>query len=1376
MNPTESAPPSRQTPTDLAPLAPAPAPAPARSRARRIGRFLAWASATLLGLVLVALGGTWGWMGTQGSLATALNGVARWLPEGQALESTEVTGTLRAGGQIGWLRWQSPTLAVEVHEARLGWDLGALWQGRLQLGELSAARVQLTPLGPSDTEPPQPLTGLVLPLPIDLPALRIEELTWASPTSPSSATPVVLRHLEARYRYDGAQHQATLAGLELAQGRFQGHATLSDRAPMQLAAQLEGQLETPHPGRPNEPLRLVAQANLQGRLDQPDARLQLQAALQPESTTGPLAAVRARLTAQIAPWATLPLPQADAEWTNIDLAALWPQAPRTQLSGRITAGQNEQGWQLRAQLRNRAPGPWDQQRLPLSTLDAQAGFDGSHWTLPQASAQVGDGRITLQGRYTPATQALAGEAEVQDLRPSALDSRLDRQAVQGRIRAEQAADGAVRFHIDLRGESTAARNANALRVDQLQAEGRWQAPVLELAQLQMRALQAEAQGQQLRIDTAARAFDGRLQLSVPGASAQVQGQLAPQTGAGTLRLQLSEAQRLHDWLAALPGQSALLPGARLQGQAQVDARWSGGWHSLQRQLQQTGLLASVPGATPQASTQTTRSAAQGFTLQADLAVPRLALTQPARTGQAALDLAVQDLKAQLSGTLSRLQASLDGRLRSGTQQLQLHARAQGGPQPSGAWGLEFRTLQAKASDAARHGPWTVQLAQALALTLRQHPQQGLTLEASAGQAQVTGPLPGRARLEWQTARWIQPPKGGKGAPRLQTRGALHDVPLAWVDAFDALDRSEPALLERLGLAGDVVLAADWDIDASERLRARATLRRSRGELRLLAIATASTTTVRSSGTTPATLAKPVGAPAGLQAAEVTLELDHTDLRAAVRWDSARAGRLQAEARSALQFPAGRWTEARWPENAPLAATVQAQLPELGVWSALAPPGWRVKGTLDAKVQLSGTRQDPRWQGQIGAEQFALRSVIDGVDLRDGRLRATLEGTQLTIDELRVAGGKGNAARILGRSGNRTEAPQDGGLLTARGVVRWRPPSPGTSASDGIQMDLRAQAERLQVQVRADRQLSVSGNVQARLDQGQFTLRGQLKADRASILLPEHSAPRLGEDVVVRTRTGTRQDGASTRSSTAGATVRATRPPDIALTLNLGDDFALEGQGITTRLTGTLDLRSNAATGGQPRVTGEIRTDAGRYRAWGQALDVESGLVRFNGPYDNPALDILAIRPNISVRAGVQVTGSAQAPRVRLYADPDLPDAEKLSWVVLGRSAASGGETALLQQAALAVLGRQGAGTGGLTRRLGVDEIGLKGPRQGEDASAAALTLGKRISSALYLSYEQSLSGTLGTLYLFYDLSRRLTLRGQTGLVNALELVYTVRYD
>ena len=196
------------------------------------------------------------------------------------------------------------------------------------------------------------------------------------------------------------------------------------------------------------------------------------------------------------------------------------------------------------------------------------------------------------------------------------------------------------------------------------------------------------------------------------------------------------------------------------------------------------------------------------------------------------------------------------------------------------------------------------------------------------------------------------------------------------------------------------------------------------------------------------------------------------------------------------------------------------------------------------------------------------------------------------------------------------------------------------------------------------------------------------------------------------------------------------------------------------------------------MTGEVHTVQGRYRAWGQALDVETGLLRFSGPYDNPSLDILALRPNISVRAGVQVTGTAHAPRVRLYADPDLPDAEKLSWVVLGRSTSAGGaEAALLQQAALALLGRgSGGGTDGIAKRLGLDEIGFKGPQAGDDASEAALTLGKRLSEDLYVTYERSLSGVLGTLYIFYDLSKHLTLRGQTGIQSAVDLIYTVRYD
>jgi translocation and assembly module TamB len=80
--------------------------------------------------------------------------------------------------------------------------------------------------------------------------------------------------------------------------------------------------------------------------------------------------------------------------------------------------------------------------------------------------------------------------------------------------------------------------------------------------------------------------------------------------------------------------------------------------------------------------------------------------------------------------------------------------------------------------------------------------------------------------------------------------------------------------------------------------------------------------------------------------------------------------------------------------------------------------------------------------------------------------------------------------------------------------------------------------------------------------------------------------------------------------------------------------------------------------------------------------------------------------------------------------------------------------------------------------VGLDELSLRGPNTQADGSteAASLTLGKRFSDKLYLSYEQSLGGTLGTLSVLYDLSRRLTLRAQTGAVQAIDLIFTIRYD
>ena len=114
----------------------------------------------------------------------------------------------------------------------------------------------------------------------------------------------------------------------------------------------------------------------------------------------------------------------------------------------------------------------------------------------------------------------------------------------------------------------------------------------------------------------------------------------------------------------------------------------------------------------------------------------------------------------------------------------------------------------------------------------------------------------------------------------------------------------------------------------------------------------------------------------------------------------------------------------------------------------------------------------------------------------------------------------------------------------------------------------------------------------------------------------------------------------------------------------------------------------------------------------------------------------------------------------------MPESEKLSWVVLGRAAAtSGAEGTSMQQAALGLLAG-GVGSS-LAQGLGLDELGM---------GDSSVSIGKRISDELYVTYEAGLSGAASTLYVFYDITRRFTVRGQTGEASALDLIYTFTYD
>ncbi|RTQ33781.1 translocation/assembly module TamB [Variovorax gossypii] len=1344
---------------------------PRRSRARRAMRALAWTITGLLLAVALLVAGAWWWLGSDTSLAFALAQAAQRLPAGQTLESRDVSGSLRTGGRIGWLKYQSESIAVEVNDATIGWQLAPLLQRKVQLGEVHAKQVLIEKRGPPSEKPTEPLEQLALPVEVELP-FRVDELRWAGP-------PVLQAlNLSGNYSYKAAEHLLEVKGVDIADGHYSTRVKLQGPAPMAIDVALDGRVKAPL--AEDHDIDVLAAATVKGTLAGTAARLQVAAELKPaeENADAPM---EASLQAQIAPWLPQPVIDAKADLRNVDASSLWPGAPETRLTGIVElqpdADTGPSAWKASADIRNAVPGPWDQEKLPLEQVLAKVGFDGTSWAISEATVRAGGGRIDAAGKWSPAPSPWQAQATVRGVRPGALYSELSGAPVSGQLKAEQK-ESTIVFDANLRAEGGAGSKAlPGFALDRALAQGQWKDQVLDLRTLRIEAQRASVDGR-LQVRVAEQAASGKLALALPGGSAQVEGRIAPDSGSGEIRAAIDDADTVQRWVQGLPGLSKVFADASAKGSAKLDASWQGGWRTIQRRLENPN--APVPRGSTEPS------------IKAALGVPRLDLALPSeQPGGATTSAQVRNLQADLAGSLAQATLALKGEAATGTQKIDIDTRASGGIAGAGQWRAALASLKLQAQDSARPGaPWVLELGREVTATIRTGNNSAgtaprLDVEASAASATLRGPVPGTVRIDWQPLRFSQSGAAPNRVFRLQSKGQMQGLPMAWAGAFGA-----NTTLGEYGISGDLMFNGDWDIDAGDTLHAKARLARQSGDIRVQAGEAALVTRITSTGTGTASERTMNSAsasgdapstPAGLRQAELRLDADGDAVRAVLAWDSERAGKIDADINTRVQQRAGGW---QWAPDAPLGGTIKATLPNLGVWSMLAPPGWRIAGTLDASATLSGNRAVPRWNGTLGADKLALRAPVEGLDLRDGRLRATLTGERVEITEFTLKGGAGSSARIGGQSGNRSttasEARTDGGTLSATGDLSW---GPATGSATGIRMALQGQLRALRVLVRTDRQVTLSGDLQAKLDNGQFTVRGKLKTDRAVIILPDETAPSLGSDVVVRSAAKDRETAEAAQRESARADAQAAKPqtakpPDVAVEFDLGDDFAVQGRGITTRLEGNLEIRSTSLNA-PPRITGEVKTVKGQYRAYGQQLDVETGIARFNGPFDNPALDILAIRPNLSQRAGVQITGTAQSPRVKLYSEPALSDAETLSWVILGRaSATSGGESALLQQAALSLLGKIGGATtgGSLASRFGLDELGFKGPGNGGDLRESAVTLGKRLSKDFYITYERSIGGTFGTLFIFYDLTTRLTLRGQAGQTSGLDLIYTVKYD
>ena len=530
----------------------------------------------------------------------------------------------------------------------------------------------------------------------------------------------------------------------------------------------------------------------------------------------------------------------------------------------------------------------------------------------------------------------------------------------------------------------------------------------------------------------------------------------------------------------------------------------------------------------------------------------------------------------------------------------------------------------------------------------------------------------------------------------------------------------------LPLLSTLTLGGEWSLAATPKLSGTVSVHREEGDLWL----------VRDGDSAVTNLA------AGITQLEASAQLRDDALQASARFRSARGG--QADATLSIGADPG-GSSGHLSPDAPLNLTLVADLASLAILQPFAGTTAVIDGRLHLDLEAHGTMRDAPVSGTAEGSDLRIDAAPYGLHFKNGRIKARVANRVITLDELALTAGDG-------------EFRATGTLAASRGAA-------ATAAAANVTWH----AEKFRIFNRPDFNLVVSGSGDLALANGKVTLNGSLKADEGRFVYSYDPGATLGDDVVVK---GWPERSPDTLRS-------ADIPLAIDVNLDFGNRLTFLGRGLDTTLRGSVRVRNGP---GGFTGKGTIYTVNGTYFAYGQKLAIDPGRLVFDGPLDNPALDIIALRRNLAVEAGVQVTGTVKVPIIALTSYPPVPDSEKLSWLVLGQSLSttSGGDLAALQAASAALLGPNSRPvTASIAQSFGLDDISLKSgtaparnaPRGTPDATGQVVSIGKRLNEHLTVAWEQGLTVATNALRIEYSLTSTLSVRAEAGTVSGVGLFY-----
>lgn len=1278
-------------------------------------------------------------------LVTSSSGL-RWLGSTVSQASAGKLSFEGLEGELGrsmrahMVRFHSDDLIIIVRDMQLDWEPDALASRQLRINLLSAKDVEVLSL-PSD-EPASLPGNLELPLSLavrklDIGILRVLREQGGSPVLAATA-------LSARVESDGHTHRVSdvHAGLEF--GNLTAAGSIEGVRPFAVLAEarLDG-LAVPEPG-PDLSLSPTSRLsmNVTGSLEQLHV-----------AVAGSGAGLKGKVEAQLRPYAPFVVEGLSISAEGFNPRLFSRAAPAASLAMEADLRGNA-AHQLEGDLtvRNGIPKALDQGGLPLLQLRAHPVLSTEQLRLDSLIISLpGNGSVSGNLALQVMEKTAAVELVIHRLNPARLDTRMREADLGGKAtirgNAERQRAAVTLKDKTLLMDVTLARSGNML--------------TLEKAHLQHGRSALAGQGtlglsgsRDFVFEGSLRHFDASAFVKTPrsdlNATLGLAGKLAPGAGreaAGTVRFRM-ENSHYAGYPVSGHGKVEFAGATRARGEVELSM-------GSNRLVARGGV------------------GHKGDQLRLELAAPALAQLGYGLGGSLAAEATVEsrfsslredvlplpDMTFRASGNGLALPGehrigtfSADGRIQGDTIDLVISVLNYGSPTETQ---LENLKLEVAGSRVRHEVRMAAHLANRQSLALRAEgtltnpspTYRNAEWRGELSELSGTGPIP--FQLEDALPLSINARSISAGGTRVLVAGGSFEIgaidwtPERWHThgRFGGIRLRPGSNLDgspggNVGEGEFLRLGGDWNIDAGQVLKGTLNVGREGGDWMV-------------HGEPPFTL--------GLQ----TLHLSAFAADGKLTGELKAKGMRLGEANATLTLPLRRspesilnWTVA---EDTPLAGHVLVDMGDIS-WAGPAldsSNNIRMSGKLDLKADVIGSFGAPRLRGQINGAGLALALLDQGVRFEEGKLAARFDEKSLHLDALDFI-----APHL---------PPPSDRLLRNVEIAK----GPGRLSGSGV-MDLTGKRGNLEITAtlvplaqRPDRWIIASGNGQATLENNQLTLRGKLTADAGLLAQPTTGRPHLPDDVVV---VGFETPGMSTEQRPEGKGLRI----DVEAALDLGERFHIRASGLEGRLAGQLSLRGEP--GQRLRATGTITAQDTSFEAYGQRLAVERGIVNFQGPLDDPGLNVLALRKGLAVVAGVEVTGSVRHPRVTLVSTPLVSDLEKLSWIALGRAPGGKADASLLLAAAGSILGGQSGGvTEKISRALGVDELSIR--QAGSDPLTGQIgTIGKRLSKEAYISYEQGLTAVAGVTKLTYTLTPSITLVARAGMDNAIDVFYSLRFD